>query len=48
LSNATVDIIDGIPVRFIDYDLLPENKRQTGRNKDLLDIDELEKLHGDE
>jgi hypothetical protein len=42
---ATVDIIDNIPVRFIHYNHLLENKIKTGRNKDLLDVDELKKIN---
>lgn len=42
---ATVDIVDNIPVRFIHYNHLLENKIKTGRNKDLLDVDELKKIN---
>ncbi|MFL9481892.1 hypothetical protein ACI6Q2_03880 [Chitinophagaceae bacterium LWZ2-11] len=42
---ATVDIVDNIPVRFIHYNHLLENKMKTGRNKDLLDVDELKKIN---
>ena len=42
---ATVDIVNNIPVRFLHYNHLIENKKATGRNKDLLDIEELEKIN---
>jgi hypothetical protein len=42
---ATLDIIQDIPVRFLHYNHLIENKKATGRNKDLLDIEELEKIN---
>ena len=42
---ATVDIVNNIPVRFLHYNHLIENKKATGRTKDLLDIEELEKIN---
>lgn len=33
--------LDGVPVSFINLDHLKENKRASGRNKDLADLDEL-------
>jgi hypothetical protein len=42
---ATVDIVNNVPVRFLHYNHLIENKKATGRNKDLLDIEELEKIN---
>jgi hypothetical protein len=42
---ATVDIVNDTPVRFLHYNHLIENKKAVGRNKDLLDIEELEKIN---
>lgn len=42
---ALKDQIEGISIRFIHYNHLIKNKRATGRPKDLLDIEELEKLN---
>ncbi len=36
--------IDGLSLRLIQYQDLIKNKRQTGRTKDLLDIEELEQI----
>lgn len=44
-NMATVDIINGISVRFINYNHLIENKQKPGRSKDLLDIEELKKIN---
>jgi hypothetical protein len=44
-NAATIDMIDNIPVRFLHYNHLLENKLKTGRNKDLLDVDELKKIN---
>lgn len=44
-AMAIVDIVNEIPVRFLHYNHLIENKKATGRNKDLLDIEELEKIN---
>ena len=43
-SMATVDIVNEIPVRFLHFNHLIDNKKATGRSKDLLDIEELEKI----
>ncbi|GAA4319789.1 hypothetical protein [Compostibacter hankyongensis] len=43
---ATVDSIEDYTVRYLHYNHLLENKRATGRPKDMLDIDELEKING--
>lgn len=37
--------IDGIPIKFIDYKNLIIAKRATSRPKDILDIEELEKIN---
>ena len=37
--------IDGIPVKFIDYNNLLIAKKATNRPKDILDIEELEKIN---
>jgi hypothetical protein len=42
---ATIEHVGDIPVRFLHYNHLIINKKATGRNKDLLDIEELEKLN---
>jgi hypothetical protein len=39
--------LDGLPVRFLDFDSLLANKRAAGRGKDLGDIVELERLSGE-
>jgi hypothetical protein len=41
---APIALIDDIPVRFLHLNQLMENKRITGRPKDLMDLEELEKL----
>ena len=46
LNDATVLMIKEIPVYFIDYDNLIIAKKATNRPKDILDIEELEKLNG--
>ena len=43
-NMATVDIVNEIPVRFLHFNHLIDNKKATGRSKDLLDIEELEKI----
>ncbi|XZF13993.1 hypothetical protein ACTHGU_19615 [Chitinophagaceae bacterium MMS25-I14] len=43
-NTATVDFVDNVPVRFLHYNHLIQNKKQTARNKDLIDIEELEKI----
>lgn len=47
LEKANVIDINGIPVFFIDYKNLIIAKKAANRPKDLLDIEELEKLNGD-
>jgi hypothetical protein len=42
---ATKEEISGVPVLFINYLHLIQNKKATGRPKDLLDIQELEKIN---
>jgi Nucleotidyl transferase of unknown function (DUF2204) len=42
---AEVLVIDEIPVKFIDYENLIIAKKATNRPKDLLDIEELEKIN---
>jgi hypothetical protein len=46
LKDATVLMIKETPVYFIDYDNLIIAKKATNRPKDILDIEELEKLNG--
>ncbi|OAB27286.1 MULTISPECIES: hypothetical protein [Flavobacterium] len=46
LNDATVLMIKETPVYFIDYDNLIIAKKATNRPKDILDIEELEKLNG--
>lgn len=45
LEKANIIDIDGIPVYFLDYDSLIIAKKAANRPKDLLDIEELEKLN---
>jgi hypothetical protein len=45
LSVAKVVIIDTIPVNFIDYENLIIAKKATNRLKDILDIEEMEKIN---
>ncbi len=45
LKMANIVIIEEIPVNFIDYKNLIVAKKAANRPKDLLDIDELEKLN---
>ncbi len=45
LKMASISMIEGITVRFLHYNHLIENKKATGRLKDLLDIAELEAIH---
>lgn len=47
LEKVNVIDINGIPVFFIDYENLIISKKATNRSKDLLDIEELEKLNRD-
>lgn len=44
-AAATIDTIEDCEIRFIQYHHLLENKRATGRPKDLLDADELERIN---
>ena len=44
-KNASVEMLGDIPVRFIHYIDLLQSKKAAGRNKDLIDIDELEKIN---
>lgn len=46
LKTATIVTLKKIPVYFLDYDNLIKAKKATNRPKDLLDIEELEKLNG--
>jgi predicted nucleotidyltransferase len=45
LEKASIIDIDGIPVYFIDYENLIIAKKAANRPKDLLDIEELEKIN---
>ncbi|MFY8112373.1 MAG: nucleotidyltransferase [Flavobacterium sp.] len=45
LEKANIIDIGGIPVYFIDYDSLLISKKAANRPKDLLDIEELEKIN---
>lgn len=47
LEMANIIDIDGIPVYFLDYNSLIIAKKASNRPKDLLDIEELEKLNRD-
>lgn len=42
---ALKEEINGIPVRFIHYNHLIQNKEATGRPKDLMDVQELQKIN---
>lgn len=44
-AMATVDFINEIPVRFLHYNHLLENKKATNRPKDQLDIAELNRIN---
>jgi hypothetical protein len=44
-QNATIVILQEIPVYFIDYENLIIAKKAANRPKDLLDIEELEKIN---
>lgn len=44
-QKAYITEINGIPVYFIDYENLIKAKKATNRPKDLLDIEELEKIN---
>lgn len=45
LNKATIVTLEEIPVYFLDYDNLIKAKKATNRPKDILDIEELEKLN---
>lgn len=45
LNAATIVMVGEIPVNFIDYDNLIVTKKATNRPKDILDIEELNKLN---
>jgi len=45
LEKAYITEISGIPVYFLDYDNLIVAKKATNRPKDILDIEELEKIN---
>lgn len=45
LEKAYVTEISGVPVYFIDYENLIKTKKAANRPKDLLDIEELEKIN---
>jgi hypothetical protein len=44
-SMALSDKMEGFEIRFINYQHLIQNKIATGRNKDLLDVEELKKIN---
>jgi hypothetical protein len=45
LKKAYIVEISGIPVYFLDYESLIKAKKATNRPKDILDIEELEKIN---
>lgn len=45
LDAAKTLIVDDIPIKFIDYDNLIVAKKAANRPKDILDIEELEKIN---
>jgi len=45
LKKAYVAEISGVPVYFLDYENLIKAKKATNRPKDILDIEELEKIN---
>ncbi len=45
LEKAYIAEISGIPVYFLDYENLIKAKKATNRPKDILDIEELEKIN---
>ena len=45
LEKAYIAEINNIPVYFIDYENLIKSKKATNRPKDILDIEELEKIN---
>lgn len=48
LNNATVVEITGVKVNFIDYENLIKSKFAANRTKDILDIEELNKINSKE
>lgn len=42
--QAKLVVLDGLQFRLIQYQDLIKNKQSSGRPKDLLDVDELEKI----
>ncbi|MEQ8417526.1 MAG: nucleotidyltransferase [Imperialibacter sp.] len=47
LAQCETAIIQGVPVFYIGFRQLLMNKESTGRNKDLLDLEELRKIRKD-
>ncbi|WP_194775686.1 hypothetical protein [Pararhodonellum marinum] len=47
-TKATTVILDGVLIDFLDYQSLIKTKRVCGRPKDILDIEELEKINKSE
>ncbi|WP_183577867.1 hypothetical protein HDF18_10515 [Mucilaginibacter sp. X5P1] len=47
-AMATKDLIDGYSIRFLHYNHLIQNKTATGRTKDKLDIEELNRIKQNE
>lgn len=47
-TKATIVELDGVLVDFLDYQSLIKTKRVCGRPKDILDIEELEKINRSE
>lgn len=47
LDDATIVMINETPVYFIDYENLIITKKAANRTKDLLDIEELDKINND-
>ena len=45
LEKAYITEISGIPVYFLDYENLIKTKKAANRPKDILDIEELEKIN---
>ncbi len=43
-SMATVDVIEGTSIRFLNYNHLIDNKEATGPPKDQLDVQELNRI----
>jgi hypothetical protein len=45
-NKAQVELIFDVPIRFLNYNDLLLAKQQAGRPRDLLDIEELTRIHG--